>query len=64
MIPLKDINRSQTTPFVTVILIVANGLIFLYELSLGQRSLSRFLFAFGVVPAFYFDASYWQSTGC
>jgi len=63
MIPLKDINRSQTTPFVTVILIVANGLIFLYELSLGQRSLSRFLFAFGVVPAFYFDASYWQSTG-
>ena len=42
MIPLKDTNRSRTFPFITVILIVANGLVFLYELSLGQRSLSRF----------------------
>jgi len=63
MIPLKDINRSQTIPFITISLILANGLVFLCELSLGQRSLSRFFYAFGVVPSFYFDANYWQSTG-
>ena len=63
MIPLKDINRSHSIPFITIILILANGLVFLYELSLGQRSLSRFFFAFGVVPSFYLNADYWQSTG-
>ena len=42
MIPLKDINRSRTIPFITIILILGNALVFLYELSLGQRSLSGF----------------------
>src|SRR5436309_4442026 len=63
MIPLKDTNRSNTIPFITVILIVANGVTFLYELSLGQRALSRFFFAFGVVPSLYLHTNYWQSTG-
>lgn len=63
MIPLKDINRSQTVPFVTVVLIILNGLVFFYELTLGQRSLTRFFFAFGVVPSFFQDPSYWQATG-
>lgn len=63
MIPLKDINRSSSIPVVTVVLILANAVVFLYELSLGQRALSRFFFAFGGVPSFYLDSSYWQSTG-
>jgi membrane associated rhomboid family serine protease len=63
MIPLKDTNRSRTFPLITVFLIVLNGLVFFYELTLGQRSLTRFFYAFGVVPSFYFDPEYWQSTG-
>lgn len=63
MLPLKDINRSQRFPLVTVLLIVLNGLVFFYELSLGRQSLTRFFYEFGVVPSFYLDPDYWQSTG-
>jgi membrane associated rhomboid family serine protease len=63
MIPLKDINRSQSFPFITIVLIALNGLVFFYELSLGRQSLTRFVSAFGVVPSFYLDPAYWQSTG-
>ena len=62
MIPLKDINRSRTFPFITIILIVLNGLVFVYELSLG-RSLTPFFYIFGVVPSLYVDPDYWRSTG-
>src|SRR6266850_7037815 len=50
MIPLRDIIPSRTTPFVTVSLIVANVLVFLYELSLGD-AVNDFTLYFGLVPA-------------
>ena len=50
MFPYRDENETQRTPYVTIILIVLNVLVFLFELSLG-RDLDRFLFAFGLVPA-------------
>jgi hypothetical protein len=62
MIPLKDINRSNTIPFVTILLIILNGVVFLYELSLG-RALSKFFYIYGVVPSFYFNSDYWATTG-
>ncbi len=62
MIPLKDINRSRTIPFITVFLIILNLLAFLYELSLG-RQLNKFFYAYGVVPAFFSDTRYWQELG-
>jgi len=63
MIPLKDINRSQTVPFITVTLIILNGLVFFFELTLGQSSLERFVKTFGVVPALFQNPVYWQTVG-
>jgi len=50
MIPLRDVIPSRTTPFVTVSLIVANSLVFAYELTLG-RQVEEFTRVFGLVPA-------------
>jgi len=51
MIPLKDLNPRRTTPFVTVAIIAANVLVFLYQLSLGPRELHTFVMTYAMVPA-------------
>ncbi len=51
MIPLKDLNPSRTTPFVNISLIVANVLVFFYQITLPPHALKAFVFAFGTVPA-------------
>ena len=53
MIPLRDANPSKTFPFVTIILIVINVVIFLFELSLGEN-LKDLFYYFALVPAKYF----------
>ena len=64
MIPLKDTNRSQSYPLITVFLIILNGLIFVFELSLGQRGLlNRFIYEFGSVPALFLSSKYWAQKG-
>jgi len=52
VIPLKDDVPSRTTPFVTVMIIVANVLAFFYQLSLGAEghAAEAFLSEFGAVP--------------
>jgi membrane associated rhomboid family serine protease len=52
MIPLRDVIPSRTTPYVTISLVVLNSLVFLYQLSLGE-SINDFVFAFGLVPAYF-----------
>lgn len=49
MIPLRDRNPSGTFPVVTVILIVINVVMFIYELGLGY-GLDRFFMTWGLVP--------------
>ncbi|HUL75269.1 MAG TPA: rhomboid family intramembrane serine protease [Vicinamibacterales bacterium] len=51
MIPIRDVIPSRTTPWVTTALIGANGLVFLYELTLSDRGLMAFFYAYGLVPA-------------
>jgi membrane associated rhomboid family serine protease len=64
MIPLKDTNRSQSYPLITVFLIILNGLVFVFEYSLGQRGLlNRLIYEFGVVPAFFMSSKYWAQKG-
>ena len=53
MIPLRDVIPSRTTPYITVTIIVLNGLAWLFELSLPHDDLNRFISAFGVVPAYF-----------
>ena len=54
MIPLKDDAPRITTPFINYFLLVANVLVFLYQVTLpftgGERALAGFIETFGVVP--------------
>lgn len=50
MVPLKDENPVKIVPFVTYALIVANVLIFLFEITLSPPQLNGFFHLFAVVP--------------
>jgi len=53
MIPLRDVNPSHSFPVMTIMIIIVNAMIFLYEVSLGQY-LPEFLDTFALIPAQYF----------
>jgi membrane associated rhomboid family serine protease len=57
-IPLNDNIRRQSFWTVTFLLVAANTLVFLYELSLGPQ-LNGFIHVFGVVPARYLTHHGW-----
>jgi membrane associated rhomboid family serine protease len=50
MVPLKDEIPTRITPYVTYGLIVANILVFFYEISLNGSQLQQFFDLFAVVP--------------
>lgn len=56
MIPLRDAIRSKTFPVVNVLIIAANVLAFLWQLSLGPQ-LRDALLLYGIVPVRYSDPS-------
>jgi membrane associated rhomboid family serine protease len=49
MFPIRDSNPSGTFPYVTIIIIAANVLVWFYELALGQR-VDRFITEYGLTP--------------
>jgi membrane associated rhomboid family serine protease len=53
MIPLRDVIPSRTKPGVTITLIVVNIAIFLFQSSLSERGQETFVYAFGLVPAYF-----------
>lgn len=57
-IPLNDDVRRRSFWGCTLLLIMANTLVFLYELSLGP-ALNRFIDVFGLVPARYVTPHGW-----
>ena len=50
MVPLRDDNPTQITPYVTYGLIVVNVLVFFHEISLTSQQLNRFFQLYAVVP--------------
>lgn len=54
MIPLRDDVPTQTTPFVTVVLIVLCSLIYFWQLSLGEQGFEAAVLSLGVTPATLF----------
>jgi len=64
MIPLKDDNPTSKRPIVTIVLIVINCLIFLYEISLGGRGFAEFTAKYGLIPAELIQGKivYWEHT--
>ena len=61
MIPLRDVIPSRTKPGITISLIVINVLIFLFQLTLGERAREAFIYAFGLVPAYFSFATVFTS---
>lgn len=51
MIPLRDTQPSYSTPFVTILLIVVNVFVFLYEVSLDDYTRNAFISTWGMIPA-------------
>ena len=51
-IPINDHIRRQSFWFITLALIAANVVAFMFELSLG-RDLDRLIYVFGIIPARY-----------
>ena len=51
MIPLRDTNRPRYFPVMNWILIIANVLVFLFELGLSSGQLERFIGTFALVPS-------------
>jgi membrane associated rhomboid family serine protease len=56
MIPLRSSERHYTPSTVTLILILINVLVFVYELTLSRYGLNRFIAAYGMVP----DRFHWS----
>lgn len=50
MVPLRDENPTEITPFVTYALIAINVLVFLYQVSLSPSELNGFFHVFAVIP--------------
>src|SRR2546421_582134 len=51
MFPIRDTQPSNSRPVVTILLIVINVLIFLYEASLDEYSRNLFISIYGLIPA-------------
>jgi membrane associated rhomboid family serine protease len=54
MIPLHDDNPTVLRPLVTVALIVACALAFLWQLSLGEQGFERVIYRLGLIPSVLF----------
>jgi membrane associated rhomboid family serine protease len=57
VIPLRDVIPSRTTPYITITIIVLNGLAWLFEISLPRDVLPEFLQVYGMVPADFHPAT-------
>ena len=51
MVPLKNLSPRLTFPAMTVLLIIANVLVFIYQVSLPDRAAEAFINLYGMVPA-------------
>lgn len=51
MFPLRDSQPSEGVPVVTLLVVVANLLVFLYQISLSDFELNHFVAHYAVIPA-------------
>jgi len=63
LFPLYDTIPSRKKPFIMYTLIIANVIVFLYELSLGNRELTQFFYEYGLLPARYTVAHFREILG-
>jgi len=53
MIPIRDKNPTDLFPLITLSIIVANVVMFAYQVSLGDRQFQQFTISFALIPAAY-----------
>jgi membrane associated rhomboid family serine protease len=63
MIPIRDYNPTTRTPFVTVALIAACILVFLWQISLDPRTGEAVVLRLGFVPGLLFDRATFGADG-
>jgi membrane associated rhomboid family serine protease len=51
MIPIRDVIPSRTTPWVNLVLIGINVVVFVYEVLLTEDAFREFVYDFGLIPA-------------
>ncbi|MEP6782396.1 MAG: rhomboid family intramembrane serine protease [Acidobacteriota bacterium] len=61
MIPLRDVIPSRTRPGVTITLIALNVGVYLFGFTLPRESREAFIYAFGLVPAYFSIVSVFTS---
>ncbi|MSO89681.1 MAG: rhomboid family intramembrane serine protease [Rhodospirillaceae bacterium] len=54
-IPLRDDNPTTIQPMVTIGIVALCVVVFLWQLTLDEDSLERFVYAFGMIPVVLFD---------
>ncbi len=54
MIPFKDDNPTEITPFVTISFVVMCVLVFFYQVSLPRQAGEMFVYMYGAIPAVVF----------
>jgi membrane associated rhomboid family serine protease len=59
MFPIQNAVPTRYPAFTTWTLIAANCIVFLIEISLGPNDLELFLYRFALIPARYFDSSFY-----
>jgi membrane associated rhomboid family serine protease len=57
VIPLRDINPTERFSIVTLLLVIANTAVFLYELTLGKTGGELFVSSYALIPARLFSVS-------
>lgn len=57
MIPLRDINPTARFAIVTLLLVIANSAVFLYELTLGRTGGDLFVSSYALIPARLFSSA-------
>ena len=50
MIPLKDLTPRRSFPFITLLLIIVNLLVFIHQVTLSPRAADAFIKTYGLVP--------------
>lgn len=63
MIPIRDTIPHRRFPLITWVIIILNGIIFLFELTFPEEILRQLIFSFGVVPERYFHQEWFLSQG-
>lgn len=55
MLPIKDSIPSYNTPAMLYALLIANGVVFVFEMSLGEDEIKAFFHVFGFIPSYLTD---------